>query len=229
MRLPFWHRSATSPDPFAHLDPQGPEGVVMRGHRDYVGGLWEEIGQLQLDFLRSQGLKPHQVLLDIACGSLRLGVKVIPYLEPGHYLGVEKEQSLLDAGLEQELGPELFASHRPQLLCSDSFAFERLGVPVDMAIAQSLFTHLPPALIERCLVKLHPWLKEDGVFFATFFEVDVPLDNPDQPHDHGYFAYTKAEMIAFGEKHGYQVSYVGHWGHPRGQVMVAYRHQPLRS
>jgi len=218
--IPSWLRQR---DPFADLDPQGPEGVAFRGHRNYVGGLWDEIGQLQFDFLCAQGLKPEDVLLDIACGALRLGVKAIPYLQPGHYLGVEKEQSLLDAGLHQELDPALLASRRPRLLCNDAFEFEQLATMVDLAIAQSLFTHLPPALIELCLNKLRPWLKEDGVFFATFFEVDQPRDNPDQPHDHGYFAYTKEEMIGLGVRCGYQVSYLGDWNHPRSQVMVAYR------
>ena len=76
--------------PLAFLDPEGDEGIQKRGHRDYIGGHWEEIGTLQFEFLRAQGLRPESYLLDIACGSLRLGVKAIPYLQPEHYLGIEK-------------------------------------------------------------------------------------------------------------------------------------------
>ena len=216
-----WRNYSGSPEP--PLDPQGPAGIAQLGHRGYVGGLWEEIGGLQFNFLKAQGLQPEQVLLDIACGSLRLGVKAIPYLQPGHYLGVEKEQQLLDAGVQQELGAELVASHRPQLLCSADFAFEQLGVPVDVAMAQSLFTHLPPALIERCLEKLHPWLKPQGRFYATSFEVEQPHTNPDQAHDHGFFAYTRQQMAAFGAAQGFAMDYIGAWDHPRNQMMVAYR------
>ena len=36
-----------------------------------------------------RGLRSNDVLLGIACGSLRLGVRVIPYLKPGNYLGIE--------------------------------------------------------------------------------------------------------------------------------------------
>jgi hypothetical protein len=39
-------------------------------HRAYVGGLWEEIGTLQFEFLLRQGLAPSDCFLDIACGSL---------------------------------------------------------------------------------------------------------------------------------------------------------------
>ena len=42
-------------------------------HRDSVGGLWDEVGQLQVDFLVSRGLMQHHKLLDIGCGSLRGG------------------------------------------------------------------------------------------------------------------------------------------------------------
>ena len=49
-------------------------------------------------------------------------------------------------------------------------------------------------------------------------------DNPSDPHDHGYFAYTREQMETFGSDQGYQMDYIGDWGHPRDQVMVVYRH-----
>jgi hypothetical protein len=35
-----------------------PEEIESNVHRAFVGGMWEEIGRLQFDFLRGQGLKP---------------------------------------------------------------------------------------------------------------------------------------------------------------------------
>ena len=209
--------------PVALLDPEGEEGIKKRGHRDYVGGLWEEIGTLQFEFLRSRGLKPESYLIDIACGSLRLGVKAIPFLLPEHYLGIEKEPGLIAAGLALELGNDTRAARRPRIVISDSFEFSKFGQQADFAIAQSLFTHLPPHLINRCFENLHPWLAEKGAFFATYFEVERPRKNPDKPHDHGYFAYTKAEMVEFGVANGFSPNYIGDWHHPRGQVIVEYR------
>jgi hypothetical protein len=40
------------------LIPHGSKGIKRVGHRRYVGGLWDEIGKLQLDFLINQGLRP---------------------------------------------------------------------------------------------------------------------------------------------------------------------------
>src|SRR5712691_3540887 len=83
------------------------EAEVRAGrHRACVGGLWDEIGQLQIDFLVSRGLLPHHRLLDVGCGSLRGGVKLIKYLDAGHYAGIDLHESLLDAGYEIELAKE---------------------------------------------------------------------------------------------------------------------------
>lgn len=213
--------------PFAFLEPEGDAGIDKIGHRAYVGGLWDEIGQLQFDFLVGQGLRPEHRLLDVACGALRLGVKAIPYLQPGHYMGIDKEERLIALGLQQELGPELQARQRPQMLVNGAFEFERFGQPADFAIAQSLFSHFPPGLIEQCMHKLLPAMRPGGVFFATYFESAAPVDNPEVPHDHGYFAYTRAQMEAFGTRCGFNSRYIGDWQHPRQQVMVAYQRPPL--
>lgn len=215
--------------PLAFLEPESDAGIAKIGHRNYVGGLWDEIGTLQFDFLRSQGLLPHHYLLDIACGALRLGVKVIPYLDRGHYLGIEKEPGLVRAGLEEELPAEVRADKAPQIVLSDAFEFGKLGHKADFAIAQSLFSHFPAALIRECFSKLAPHMEDTGIFFATYFETKVPARNPDKPHDHGYFAYTRDEMCAFGESTGWQARYIGDWNHPREQVMVEYRKKPRTS
>jgi hypothetical protein len=209
--------------PLAFLQPEGRGGIAKLGHRDYVGGLWEEIGQLQFQFLLSKGLTSDSYLLDIACGSLRLGVKAIPYLERSHYLGIEKESGLVEAGLERELDPELIAEKQPKIVISDLFEFEKLGRRADFAIAQSLFTHLPSALIDLCFKKLYPWVEGAGVFYATFSRTEQRVHNPKRPHAHGRFAYTQAEMLSFGERNGFASNYIGDWNHPRSQVMVEYR------
>src|SRR3989449_5135255 len=90
-----------------YYDKVALEAEVQAGrHREAVGGLWDEIGQLQIDFLVSQGLMPHHRLLDIGCGSLRGGVKMIRYLDVGHYAGVDLHESLINAGYEIELRSE---------------------------------------------------------------------------------------------------------------------------
>jgi len=193
------------------------------GLRTYVGGLCEEIGKLQLDFLVGEGLLPQHYLLDIACGSLREGVHFIAYLEPWHYLGIEKEKVLVHAGIEKELGPELNAEKRPTFVISSNFEFHKFGVRPDYALAQSLFTHLTPALIDGCFDKLRETIAPTGAFYATFNEAPSEVVNPDKPHDHDSFWYTRRQMLEFGDRHGWLGEYIGDWHHPRNQKMIRYR------
>ncbi|MEP6514482.1 MAG: hypothetical protein ABJA79_11475, partial [Parafilimonas sp.] len=100
--------------------------------------------------------------------------------------------------------------------------FEKFGVKPNFAIAQSLFTHLPPEIIKRCLFKLNGNLAPGGPFYATFWEADEERKNPEQPHDHGYFAYTIEQMRSFANPADWQMDYIGEWGHPRSQKMLRY-------
>ena len=186
--------------PLAFLAPQGEKGIATIGHREYIGGNWDEIGTLQFEFLKSKGLKPDSYLLDI-----------------------EKEKGLVQAGLNIELSKRLREEKQPRIVISDSFEIDNLGQLIDFAIAQSLFSHLPPQLIHLCFRNLHPWLRSGGAFYATYFEVPTPRKNPNKPHDHGYFAYTAKEMVEFGESNGFAATYIGDWNHPRNQVIVEYR------
>ena len=203
--------------------PHGETGIRQVGRRAYVGGLWDEIGRLQFDFLVARGLRPEHYLLDVGCGCLRGGVHFIAYLEPGHYLGIEKEPLLLEEGVRQELGAEAFHSKRPRLHLSATFDAAAFGVAAHYALAQSVFTHLPARTVFACLRRLRPFVRPGGTFFATFFESPRPRDNPQQAHDHGYFAYTREEMGSSGRQAGWAAEYVGEWGHPRGQRMMGFR------
>jgi hypothetical protein len=198
--------------------PRGTEGVRVLGHRAYVGGLWDEIGQLQFDYLLSQGLQPSNVLLDVACGSLRGGRHLIPYLDSGHYLGLEMEAALVQAGLEEELPRSVVDNKRPEFVISSSFEFDRFSRQPDYAIAQSLLTHLVPDEARLCLTRLRPIVPDDCQFFVTFLEGDSGR-NPATSHTHLAFYYSQAEMAGFAADSGWDFEYLGEWGHPRGQMM----------
>jgi hypothetical protein len=202
--------------------PEGAEGVRKLGHREYVGGLWEEVGRLQFDFLVGQGLQPSDILLDIGCGALRGGVHFIHYLDPGHYLGIEKEEELIRRGIEIELGIELYRERMPELVASGNFEFDRFSKVPTFALAQSIFTHLSEADIDTCMKRLRNFVRPGCRFFTTFFETDDPAANPRKSHAHMQFGYTRDRMRSLGERWDWVPNYIGSWGHPRGQVMMEY-------
>ena len=91
--------------------------IASGQHRVFVGDLWQEIGRLQIDFMREKGLAPHHKLLDIGCGSLRGGIHFVEFLENENYYGIDVNQSLLVAG-QQELMSANLLSKRPNLLAN---------------------------------------------------------------------------------------------------------------
>lgn len=207
-------------------------------HRGAVGGLWDQMGELQIDYLKRQGLLPEHCLLDVGCGSLRGGVRFVDYLEPGHYFGLDISQELLDAGVNELAQLDLLWK-RPQLRCSDSFEVDAFGREFDFALAQSLFTHLTLNKIAVCLLKVADVLRPAGRFYATFFEnprgtrnlgaVRQPAEEwtekrdrwsfPDEdPYHYGRDAF---EWLCEGST--LDVEYIGDWGHPRNQMMLCFR------
>jgi SAM-dependent methyltransferase len=200
--------------------PEGKVGVLLLGHRGYVGGLWDEIGRLQFDFLLREGLRPTDVLLDVGCGALRGGVHFVRYLNPGHYIGLDKEPALIRAG-KRELGRAMLREKKPAFVISADFDFSTIPRKPTFALAQSLFSHLEPAHIEACLRRLRPAMAAGGRFYATFNEREQRVV-AGHSHSHAFFAYRRDELAEIGVTTGWQPSYVGDIGHPRGQVVMLF-------
>lgn len=206
--------------------------VAEGRHREAVGGLWDEIGALQFGFLKHYGLSAEDHLLDIGCGSLRGGVRFAAFLEPGHYWGIDSNESLIEAGYGIELNRLRLTDRVPRtnLIHDDEFDFSGFGRTFDMAIAQSLFTHLPTNRIRLCLHRLARVMRIGGRLFATYFE--IPEDHGfDQPYLHrrggvttfGYqdpFHYRRSEMAAMASGLPWAVAWSGDWEHPRDQNMM---------
>lgn len=192
------------------------------GHRDFVGGLWGELGDLQFRFMIEHGLRPHHVLLDIGCGSLRGGVRFIPYLDRGHYLGIDTERTLVDLGIENELGRTLYEVKRPEFVVSQNFEFSRFSRRPHFALAHAVFIHLTDDLLEFCFANLRRTCDAGTKFYATYFEGRRPIKTMLRDHPHVIFTRTREQMMQLGKASGWSSRYVGDWRHPRGQVMVEY-------
>jgi ubiquinone/menaquinone biosynthesis C-methylase UbiE len=213
-----------------YWQPLGSQDRKALKHRDFIGGMWEEIGALQMEFLRSCGLLPSHNLLDVGCGCLRGGVHFVRYLEPGHYFGVDVNRSLLEAGLD-ELEQAGLEKKGSVLIESSRFEFQKTGQQFDFAIAVSVFTHLFMNHIVRCLVEMKRVLKSDCTFYATYFEAPVSMFLETLSHHNGKvqthydqnpFHISAAELASLAAETGFAFERIGDWGHPRGQMMAAF-------
>lgn len=232
--FPPWLREGTEMES-AYDDVGGIQIAVSRGqHRDIIGGLWDELGQLQFEFMIREGLKPHHKLLDIGCGSLRGGIHFIRYLNAGNYVGIDSNISLLDAGFEIELASSGLKERMPRenLICTGDFDPPFPDGAFDFALAQSVFTHVTLNTIRKCFERIARKIKVDGTFYATFFEIpdDVLTSEP--------FCHEPSEVITQGSQDPYHYRfedlkfaaperiwtprYIGGWNHPRGQHIAAF-------
>lgn len=208
--------------------------VARNEHRDIIGGLWNEIGQLQLDFLKSEGLKPGHRLLDVGCGSLRLGTRAVDYLDEGNYWGTDLNETLLTAGYEREILPAGLGAKLPrnQLVIDGEFGFPGIPAEIDYIIAQSVFTHLPLNHLRLCLTRLARHVKGPCRFYATFFI--VPQDEEAEAFTHhpggittyphkDPFHYSIERLAQAAAGLPWRLEPVGDWQHPRSQKMVRFR------
>jgi SAM-dependent methyltransferase len=206
--------------------------VAAGHHRKMIGGLWDIVGPLQLNYLISRGMRPQHLLLDLGCGALRGGVRFVGYLDPGHYYGVDLNQPLLDAGYEKEIVPAGLAERLPRsnLFCFGDFEVARIGRMFDFVIAQSVFTHIRIERIRECLAKVARAVKPGGTFHATYWR--VPEDYPADAE----FRHSRGGVVTYPDKNSYHYKFsalrdaasglpwdvedVGEWDHPRDQQMM---------
>jgi SAM-dependent methyltransferase len=140
-------------------------------YRAYVGPPedYDLIAAMTFNLLTTLGLRQQHALLDVGCGSLRIGRLLIPYLNKWKYFGIEPNEWLVQEGIKREVGETLVRIKEPKFFFSDSPAILRgAGVSFDFAVAQSIFSHCGLEVIRQWLSGISQSLAETGTLVATF-------------------------------------------------------------
>lgn len=199
-------------------------------HREFIGGMWEEIGKLQFEFLKQNGLRPEHNVLDVGCGSMRGGLWFVNYLDSTNYAGLDINESLIEAG-RIELEKANLMVKEPALLVNNQFEFWKFEKKFDFAVAISVFTHLNFNYILRCLIEVKKVMRPDSKFYATFFEAPSPVYLEPILHERGGiqtcfdkdpFHISLLEVKSLANLSGLKVEYIGEWNHPRNQKMLCF-------
>lgn len=201
-------------------------------HRNVIGGLWDEVGDLQMKMLQQEGMRPEHTLLDIGCGSLRLGCKAAVFLEAGHYWGTDLVKDLIDAGYQKEILPLGLekALPRSNLVHDQDFTFSGIPDRFDFVVAQSVFTHLPLNHLRQCLARLAGHLKAPTKFLFTVFQAEPGTEISasclqsrggitTHPHRDPYH-YRLDDLAHAARDLPWQIDFIGEWDHPRNQKLV---------
>lgn len=136
-------------------------------HRTAMGGQWDAIGDWGLEFLEREGLKPRQFVLDVGCGSLPLGARLLPFMERAHYWGVDIDRDLYDAGVTIELAALGVLAERGHFIVHDEFDLSECPYRFDVAIAHSFLHRLAPSQVGPCLAAVVKYLKPGGRFYVA--------------------------------------------------------------
>lgn len=210
-----------------------PAEIERGDHRAFIGGMWDDIGRLQFELLKEHGLLPRHRLLDVGCGALRGGIHFVPYLEPGHYCGIDTNASLLEAA-RLELERAGCADRGARLIADGSFGVDRFGERFDFALSVSVITHLFFNHVQMALTRVAGVLAPGGRYFVTFFHAPAPAWLDPLPHqpggvttyfDRDPFHQSFEELDTMARNAGLRAELIGDIGHPRDQRLIVF-HAP---
>ncbi|KAJ4842514.1 hypothetical protein Tsubulata_042432 [Turnera subulata] len=147
-----------------------PGELMVEEHHSNYGEPWAG-GRDVFEFLaESSHLSPNSRVLEVGCGTLRVGLHFIRYLNPEHYHCLEKDELSLMAAFNYELPSQGLLYKRPLIVRGEDMDFTRLGTDVmyDLIYSSAVFLHVPYELVwvglERLVTMLKPY---DGRIFVS--------------------------------------------------------------
>ncbi|KMT13472.1 hypothetical protein BVRB_4g082510 [Beta vulgaris subsp. vulgaris] len=147
-----------------------PGELLVEEHHSNYGEPWAG-GRDVFEFLaESARLSPDARVLEIGCGTLRVGLHFIRYLKPEHFHCLERDELSLMAAFRYELPSQGLLHKRPLIVKGEDMDFSRFGsgVVFDLIYASAVFLHMPDKLVwvglEQLANKLKPY---DGRIFVS--------------------------------------------------------------
>jgi ABC-2 type transport system ATP-binding protein len=211
-----------------------PPSIVDQEPADdrHLGGIaaevWEGGAEAQLAFLRGQGLKPEHHVLDLGCGPLRAGTRLLAFLEPGHYVGVDHDAAAIEAGCRLEAPRAGVDPGRGRCYVADATDLSAIDGTFDVIVAIGLVECLDAAQVARMMAAALRRLSPAGRLFIAFLEASGPalferIERPGGAHSTlegpvRHFDYGVLARLA--EAAGGRAERVGEWGDPQGQSMM---------
>jgi hypothetical protein len=129
---------------------------------------YDLVAAMVFNLLTTLGLRATHKVLDIGCGSLRIGRLLIPYLNSGNYYGIEPNEWLVKDGIAHEIGQDMIDLKQPILIYADRMDQVSSNTKFDYMFAQSIFSHASKSVIQQWLAGVTSHLSDEGLFLATY-------------------------------------------------------------
>ncbi len=132
---------------------------------------WYDLGSgAQFSLMIFLGLREYHRVLDLACGPIRLGRLLIPYLLPGNYFGIDPNLAAVSAALRYELGDDIIHAKRPVFADDDSYTLSMFGLKFDFIMASGIMPYMGRPQLQRCLAEAKKVMAPTAVLLATILE-----------------------------------------------------------
>jgi SAM-dependent methyltransferase len=160
-----WRRQNPS-KPFKDFFAQAVAAKLARGQAhsslggNLRGGVYGDVGRRTFERLTKYGLKSSDTCVDYGCGTLRVGIHAINYLEPGAYWGMDISDVLLEQG-RKLVGARLWQEKHPNL---------RVISPESVAEVAAL----RPAMVFSIKVLIHVHPTELAEYFQNIMRIVDP-------------------------------------------------------
>lgn len=182
---------------------------------------WLALGELQFTYLREHGLSPDTDVLEIGCGNLRAGWRLIDFLEPNRYWGIDISPDILLAANRTIVARDL--QHKePVLRLVDDLTFAWMpDARFDVIHAHSVFSHCPLEVIDECFAHVGRILRPDGFFDCTF----NATSGREHHVLHEDYYYRPGTLLALAERHGLSAQVQADWEGRHKQSKLRLRHR----
>lgn len=206
--LRYWYYNLTSPDQVAahrrFIEDYG-EGDPNWAMGSNSEADWLAAGSLQFEFLLQHGVQPEHRVLEIGCGNLRMGWRMIQHLNPGNYVGVEISPRML-AHARKRIAEFKLQEKFPYLFLVEEVDYSFLPQQsFDCISAYAVFTNSALASIDRVVVALAPLLKTGGFFDFSYYETTA------KPYcfQGAYYYHRREQIESIVAKTGLQAEWLG--------------------
>jgi SAM-dependent methyltransferase len=195
---------------------------IRHGEATAVGNhdraAWRKVGKQQFTYLVEHGLQPEHAILEIGCGNLRAGWRLIDHLDAANYYGVDISPDVIlaaqDTVVRKTLGEKL-----PYLTVVKDMHFDFLpDEHFDWVHAHSVFSHCPLPIIEECFAHIARIMKPTGIFDFTFYRTE----GKEFARLREDFYFQKETLIAAAERHGLTAEFMTDWEgtHPQSKMRI---------
>lgn len=172
-------------------------------------GFWKQFQKYQLHVLTARGLKPEHRLLDIGCGPISGGLKLIPYLNANKYVGIDiKTNCIKEAHIQ--LAKANLSVKNPFLAVSKSFGKEELGDrKFDYIWAGQVLYHFDDNTMNTLFKEISSRMILGSIFLGDILGSPYTPPSGIQWQKYKFYGHTPDALKTVGKRYGLQMINLG--------------------